>query len=128
VALAALEHLKGSQHQHDDHQSVLGHWQLLAASGVIALSLPIGQALCEASRVCSIDATLQLYKGLSLYLDSLSEQDLHRLSCWLHHTRDFKRNSFHEGKHHNQCMMLFRCTGYTDGAVQGTDCKRVGHS
>ncbi len=54
MALAALEHIKGSQHQHDDYQWLLGHWQLLAASGVIALSFPIGQALCEASRVCSI--------------------------------------------------------------------------
>ncbi len=29
---------------------------------------------------------------------SLSEQDLHRLSCWLHHIRDFTCNSFHEGR------------------------------
>ena len=50
-ALTTLEHDKGDQYQHAEQQWLSGRWQLLAASGAIALSLPIGQALCEASRV-----------------------------------------------------------------------------
>ena len=52
AAVAALEYLKDSQYQPDENHPLLRHWQLLAASGVIALSLPMGQACCEASRVC----------------------------------------------------------------------------
>jgi hypothetical protein len=51
AALTTLEHHKGDQYQHADQQWLSGRWQLLAASGAIALSLPVGQALCEASRV-----------------------------------------------------------------------------
>lgn len=51
AALTTLEHYKGDHYQHVDQQLLSGRWQLLAASGAIALSLPVGQALCEASRV-----------------------------------------------------------------------------
>ena len=51
AAIAAVEYLNDNDYQADDSHRLLRHWQILAASSVIALSLPMGQASCEASRV-----------------------------------------------------------------------------
>ncbi|CAK0784136.1 hypothetical protein CVIRNUC_007339 [Coccomyxa viridis] len=74
AATAAVEHLNDNGYQSDDSHQLLRHWQILAASSIIALSLPMGQASCEASR----ETLMEQSKGRIINEWDILDENLHR--------------------------------------------------